>query len=165
METLSQAIDKINQTTLERFTDTFEKVNEQFSQIYARLFSGGKARLNLCDAENPLESGVEIFAQPLGKKMQNLSLLSGGEKAMTALSLIFALLKIRPTPFCFLDEVDAPLDEPNVVRFQTMLQELTGKTQFILITHNQRTMSFANILYGVTMEERGVSKIVSVNLN
>jgi chromosome segregation protein len=165
METLSQAIDKINQTTLERFTDTFEKVNEQFSQIYARLFQGGKARLNLCDAENPLESGVEIFAQPLGKKMQNLSLLSGGEKAMTALSLIFALLKIRPTPFCFLDEVDAPLDEPNVVRFQTMLQELTGKTQFILITHNQRTMSFANILYGVTMEERGVSKIVSVNLN
>jgi chromosome segregation protein len=165
METLLQAIDKINQTTLERFTDTFEKVNEQFSQIYARLFQGGKARLNLCDAENPLESGVEIFAQPLGKKMQNLGLLSGGEKAMTALSLIFALLKIRPTPFCFLDEVDAPLDEPNVVRFQTMLKELTGKTQFILITHNQRTMSFANILYGVTMEERGVSKIVSVNLN
>ncbi len=165
METLSQAIDKINQTTVERFTDTFEKVNEQFSQIYGRLFHGGKARLNLCDAENPLESGVEIFAQPLGKKMQNLTLLSGGEKAMTALSLIFALLKIRPTPFCFLDEVDAPLDEPNVVRFQTMLKELTGKTQFILITHNQRTMSFANILYGVTMEERGVSKIVSVNLN
>ncbi len=165
METLTEAIDKINQTTLERFTDTFEKVNEQFSQIYARLFQGGKARLNLCDETNPLESGVEIFAQPLGKKMQNLGLLSGGEKAMTALSLIFALLKIRPTPFCFLDEVDAPLDEPNVVRFQTMLQELTGKTQFILITHNQRTMSFANILYGVTMEERGISKIVSVNLN
>ncbi len=165
MESLTKAIDKINQTTLERFVDTYEKVNEQFSKIYARLFQGGKARLNLCDATNPLESGVEIFAQPFGKKMQNLNLLSGGEKAMTALSLIFALLKIRPTPFCFLDEVDAPLDEPNVVRFQAMLQELTGKTQFILITHNQRTMSFANILYGVTMEERGVSKIVSVNLN
>ncbi len=165
METLTQAIDKINQTTLERFTDTFTKVNEQFSKIYARLFQGGKAHLSLCDENNPLESGVEIFAQPQGKKMQNLGLLSGGEKAMTALSLIFALLKIRPTPFCFLDEVDAPLDEPNVVRFQTMLQELTEKTQFILITHNQRTMSFANILYGVTMEERGVSKIVSVNLN
>ena len=133
--------------------------------MYARLFEGGQASLVMLDEANPLESGVDIHAQPLGKKMQNLSLLSGGEKAMTGISLIFSLLKVRPSPFCLLDEVDAPLDEPNVVRFKTILQEMAENTQFILITHNQKTMSFADVLYGVTMEERGVSKAVSVHLN
>jgi len=165
VQTLQAAIETINQTTRRRFLETFNRVDEQFQAIYARLFQGGKARLVLCDESDPLESGIEISAQPPGKKMQNLSLLSGGEKAMTAIALIFALLKVRPSPFCLLDEVDAPLDELNVVRFQEMLKELAGNTQFILITHNQKTMSFANVLYGVTMEEKGVSKVVSVHLN
>ena len=165
IQTLNQAIEKINQTIQDRFQTTFHQVNEQFELIYARLFHGGKARLVLLDEENPLESGIDIHAQPMGKKMQNLSLLSGGEKAMTAVSLIFSLLKVRPTPFCLLDEVDAPLDEANVVRFQTILQEMADQTQFIIITHNQKTMSFADVLYGVTMEEHGVSKAVSVHLN
>ena len=165
IDTLQQAIETINRTTRQRFLDTFQQVNDQFKTIYARLFQGGKAQLTLCDETDALESGIEISAQPPGKKMQNLSLLSGGEKAMTAISLVFAMLKVRPSPFCLLDEVDAPLDEPNVVRFQEMLKELSGDTQFILITHNQRTMSFANVLYGVTMEEKGVSKVVSVHLN
>ena len=163
--TLNQVIAKINQTIQERFLTTFHQVNEQFQSIYARLFLGGKARLVLLDEEDPLESGIDIHAQPMGKKMQNLALLSGGEKAMTAVSLIFSLLKVKPTPFCLLDEVDAPLDEANVVRFQTILQEMAEDIQFIVITHNQKTMSFADTLYGVTMEERGVSKAVSVHLN
>ncbi|MFQ5671706.1 MAG: chromosome segregation protein SMC [Nitrospinales bacterium] len=162
---LQTAIETINRTTRRRFLETFHQVDEQFQAIYARLFQGGKAQLVLCDESDPLESGVEISAQPPGKKMQNLSLLSGGEKAMTAIALVFALLKVRPSPFCLLDEVDAPLDELNVVRFQEILKELAGDTQFILITHNQKTMSFANVLYGVTMEEKGVSKVVSVHLN
>jgi len=162
---LQTAIETINRTTQRRFLETFHRVDEQFQDIYARLFQGGKAHLVLCDESSPLESGIEISAQPPGKKMQNLSLLSGGEKAMTAIALVFALLKVRPSPFCLLDEVDAPLDELNVVRFQEILKELADDTQFILITHNQRTMSFANVLYGVTMEEKGVSKVVSVNLN
>lgn len=165
IKTLNEAIEKIDGSTRQRFLETFHQVDERFRAIYARLFRGGKAQLVLCDEADPLESGIEIIAQPAGKKMQHLSLLSGGEKAMTAISLVFALLKVRPTPFCLLDEVDAPLDEANVVRFQEMLREMSDKTQFIIITHNQRTMSFANALYGVTMEERGVSKLVSVHLN
>lgn len=165
IKTLHTAIEKINRTTRQRFEETFHLVNGHFQTIYARLFRGGKAQLILCDESNPLESGIDITAQPMGKKMQHLSLLSGGEKAMTSIALVFALLKVRPSPFCLLDEVDAPLDEPNVIRFQEMLQELSGNTQFILITHNQKTISFADILYGVTMEEDGVSKVVSVHLN
>ena len=162
---LHQTIGRINRTTKQRFLDTFEKVNENFKEVFAHLFRGGKAELSLTDESNPLESGVEISANPLGKKMQNLTLLSGGEKAMTAIALVFSVFKVRPSPFCLLDEVDAPLDEANVIRFQEMLKQMSEKTQFILITHNQKTMSFADVLYGVTMEERGVSKAVSVNLN
>jgi len=162
---LHQTIERINRTTKQRFLDTFERVNENFKEIFAHLFRGGKAELSLTDESNPLESGVEISANPLGKRMQNLTLLSGGEKAMTAIALIFSVFKVRPSPFCLLDEVDAPLDEANVVRFQEMLKQMSEKTQFILITHNQKTMSFADVLYGITMEERGVSKAVSVNLN
>ena len=165
IELLHSTIEKINCTTQERFLETFDKVNENFKEVFARLFQGGKANLSLIDKSNPLDSGIEITANPLGKSLQNLSLLSGGEKSMTAIALMFAVFKVRPSPFCLLDEVDAPLDEANVVRFQEMLKEMAVKTQFIIITHNQKTMTFANALYGVTMEENGVSKAVSVNFN
>ena len=165
IELLHSTIEKINCTTRERFLDTFNKVNENFKEVFARLFQGGKANLTLMDESNPLDSGIEITANPIGKSMQNLSLLSGGEKSMAAIALVFAVFKVRPSPFCLLDEVDAPLDEANVVRFQEMLKEMAVNTQFIIITHNQKTMTFANALYGITMEEKGVSKAVSVNFN
>ncbi len=163
--TLHETIEKIDQTTKQLFTETFEAVNEHFKSNFERLFKGGAAEMSLADPDDPLESGIEIAASPPGKTMQNISLMSGGEKAMTAIALVFAILQVRPSPFCLLDEVDAPLDEANVTRFQDMLQEMSVNTQFIMITHNQKTMSFADTLYGVTMEERGVSKVVSVNLN
>ena len=163
IELLHSTIEKINRTTKQRFLDTFELVNENFKEIFARLFQGGKANLTLIDESNPLDSGIEIIANPLGKSLQSLALMSGGEKSMTAIALMFAVFKVRPSPFCLLDEVDAPLDEANVVRFQEMLKEMAANTQFIIITHNQKTMSFANALYGITMEEQGVSKAVSVH--
>ena len=162
---LHRTIDKIDKTTKKLFQETFDLVNEQFKDMFERLFQGGKAELSLVDPDNPLESGIEITASPLGKKMHNITLLSGGEKTMTAIALIFSILKVRPSPFCLLDEVDAPLDEANVIRFHEILKEMSANTQFIIITHNQKTMSFANTLYGVTMEEQGVSKVVSVQLN
>ena len=125
----------------------------------------GKAEMILLDPDDPLESDIEIIAQPPGKKLQSLSLLSGGEKALTAISLIFAIIMIKPSPFCLLDEVDAPLDEANIVRFNELIKELSEKTQFIIITHNRRTMEMADALYGITMEEPGISKTVSVALN
>ena len=165
IELLHSTIEKINQTTQQRFIDTYELVNENFKEIFARLFQGGKANLTLTDPSNPLDSGIEITANPMGKSLQSLALMSGGEKAMTAIALMFAVFKVRPSPFCLLDEVDAPLDEANVVRFQEMLKEMAINTQFIIITHNQKTMTFANALYGITMEEQGVSKAVSVHFN
>jgi len=165
IELLHSTIEKINCTTRQRFLDTFEQVNENFKEVFARLFQGGKAELSLLDETNPLDSGIEITANPIGKSLQTLSLLSGGEKSMTAIALMFAVFKVRPSPFCLLDEVDAPLDEANVVRFQEMLKEMAVNTQFIIITHNQKTMTFANALYGITMEEKGVSKAVSVHFN
>jgi chromosome segregation protein len=165
IELLHLTIEKINRTTQQRFLDTYELVNENFKEIFARLFQGGKANLTLTDESNPLDSGIEITANPLGKSLQSLALMSGGEKAMTAIALMFAVFKVRPSPFCLLDGVDAPLDEANVVRFQEMLKEMAVNTQFIIITHNQKTMTFANALYGITMEEQGVSKAVSVHFN
>ena len=165
IELLHSTIEKINHTTKQRFLDTFKLVNENFKKIFSRLFQGGKASLTLIDEANPLDAGIEITANPFGKSLQSLALMSGGEKAMTAIALMFAVFKVRPSPFCLLDEVDAPLDEANVVRFQEMLKEMAVNTQFIIITHNQKTMSFANALYGITMEEQGVSKAVSVNFN
>lgn len=165
IELLHSTIEKINQTTQQRFLDTYKLVNENFKEIFARLFQGGKANLTLTDESNPLDSGIEITANPMGKSLQSLALMSGGEKAMTAIALMFAVFKVRPSPFCLLDEVDAPLDEANVVRFQEMLKEMAINTQFIIITHNQKTMTFANALYGITMEEQGVSKAVSVHFN
>jgi chromosome segregation protein len=163
---LKSAIVKINRASRERFRETFDRVNEKFQLVFPRLFGGGRAGLVLTqDPEGgEIEGGVEIFAQPPGKKLQNVNLLSGGEKALTAVSLIFAIFLIKPTPFCLLDEVDAPLDEANVGRYNELVKEMSGSSQFILITHNKRTMESVDTLYGVTMEEPGVSKLVSVRL-
>jgi chromosome segregation protein len=162
---LARAIQKINRTSRKRFRETFDAVNATFQEVFPRLFKGGRARLQLTDEENVLEAGVEIIVQPPGKKLQSIDLLSGGEKALTAVSLIFAMFLVKPTPFCLLDEVDAPLDEANVTRFNEMVREMSENSQFILITHNRRTMEIADRLYGVTMEEPGISKLVSVNLS
>ena len=141
---------------------TFEQVNEVFAETFSTLFGGGTARLDLVDEDDPLESGIDITAQPPGKKNQSVQLLSGGEKALTALSLLISLFRIKPSPFCILDEVDAPLDDANVERFSDLVNAMTEHTQFVLVTHNRRTMARADLLYGVTMEEPGVSKVVSV---
>jgi chromosome segregation protein len=164
---LKAAIVKINRASRERFRETFDRVNEKFQQVFPRLFNGGRAGLVLTnDADGAeLEAGVEIFAQPPGKRLVSVNLLSGGEKALTAVALIFAIFLIKPTPFCLLDEVDAPLDEANVGRYNELVKEMSKTSQFILITHNKRTMEMVDTLYGVTMEEPGVSKLVSVRLS
>jgi chromosome segregation protein len=162
---LKSAIVKINRASRERFQETFDHVNEKFQAVFPRLFNGGRAGLVLTAAEGDGDAGVEIFAQPPGKKLQSVNLLSGGEKALTAVSLIFAIFLIKPTPFCLLDEVDAPLDDANVGRYNEMVKEMSKGSQFILITHNKRTMEMVDTLYGVTMEEPGVSKLVSVRLS
>jgi chromosome segregation protein len=161
---LREVIKKINQSTVENFKKTFDIVRENFKDIYKKLFVGGEADLMLTDENNLLESGVDIYAQPPGKKLQNISLCSGGEKALTAVALLFAFFMVKPSPFCILDEVDAPLDDANVGRYDAMIKEFSTKTQFLVVTHNKRTMEMADILYGVTMEERGVSKIISVKM-
>lgn len=165
MEGLQAAITKINRTTRKRFRETFEQVNERFQQVFPRLFLGGKAELKLTDEQDLLETGIDIAVQPPGKKLQSINLLSGGEKALTAVALIFAIFLIKPSPFCILDEVDAPLDDANISRFNDMVKEMSSKSQFIIITHNKRTMAVADTLYGVTMESPGVSKLVSVRIN
>jgi len=164
VESLRQTIKEINHTSSERFRATFAAVNEQFSKTFVELFRGGEAEMRLLDEEDVLESGIEIVARPPGKRLQNLMLLSGGEKALTAIALLFALFRIKPSPFCILDEVDAPLDDVNTLRFVAMLRELAKETQCIVITHNKLTMEVASSLYGVTMEERGVSKLIQVEL-
>jgi chromosome segregation protein len=165
LEALDQAIKKINRTSRKRFAATFASVNEKFKEIFASLFNGGRAELVLVDESNLLETGVDIVVQPPGKKLQSVNLLSGGEKALTAVALIFSLFLINPSPFCLLDEVDAPLDDANIGRFNKMIQQLAEKYQIILVTHNKRTMEIAHTLYGVTMEEPGISKLISVRLN
>jgi chromosome segregation protein len=165
MSQLETAIEKINRASRKRFRETFDAVNTKFKEVFPRLFGGGHAHLALTEAEDLLEAGVEIYANPPGKKVsQNIELLSGGEKALTAVSLLFAIFLIKPSPFCVLDEVDAPLDEANVGRFNQAVREMTDRSQFIIITHNRRTMEIADRLCGITMEEPGVSKLVAVNL-
>ncbi|MBI3252638.1 MAG: AAA family ATPase [Candidatus Omnitrophica bacterium] len=164
-EDIHKAILKINRTTKELFVDTFAKVQKNFTEIYRLLFGGGTAELLLLDEDQVLESGIEIVARPPGKKLQSISLLSGGERSLTATALLFALFKVKPSPFCVLDEIDAPLDEANVDRFCGVLKEFIARSQFILITHNKRTMSLADALYGITMAENGVSRIVSVRFS
>jgi len=162
MEGLHKAIARINKTTRAMFSAAFKEINEKFTENFPKFFRGGHAELRLLDESNILESGIEIVAQPPGKKLQNLTLLSGGEKALTAVSLIFSIFLIKPSPFCLLDEVDAPLDEANIDRFNTFVRDISNISQFILITHNKRTMEMVDRLYGITMEEPGVSKVVSV---
>ncbi len=164
-EQLMSTIQKINRTTRQMFTDTFTKVNEEFQVYFRMLFGGGEAQLVLLDPENALESGIDIVARPPGKKLQNISLLSGGEKTLTAIALIFGVFKVNPSPFCVLDEIDAALDESNVGRFANLLKTFAKVAQFVVITHNKKTMAIADIMYGVTMQERGVSRIVSVKFN
>ena len=161
----SEAIKRIDETTRQRFSEAFTAINRNFQEMFSTLFGGGRAGLTLIDENDPLESGIEIVAQPPGKRLQSVQLLSGGEKALTAISLMFGLFKYKPSPFCLLDEIDAPLDDANIGRFVGMLRSMQQHTQFILITHNRKTMEIADRLYGVTMEEPGVSKLISVQLN
>jgi len=165
VQTLREAISRINRTSRKRFRETFEAVSKQFSENFPRLFGGGQASLQLTDAEDVLEAGVDIMAMPPGKRLQNVNLLSGGEKTMTALALLVAVFQVRPSPFFLLDEVDAALDDANVGRFNQLIQELADRSQFLVVTHNKRTIEIADVLYGVTMEMKGVSKLVAVNLS
>ena len=163
---LRSSINELNQKGRERLLEAFEKVNNKFNEVYTKLFSGGTAKLELVDSDDPLEAGLELLVSPPGKRLQSISLLSGGEQALTALSLIFAVFLTNPSPICILDEVDAPLDDANVTRFCGLLDELTKITQtrFIIITHHALTMSRMDRLYGVTMPEKGISQLVSVDL-
>ena len=163
IENPETSIRKINIESKRRFKKTFHKINIKFGILFPDLFGGGEAYLKLTDEDDPLESGIEIIAQPPGKKLQNMTLLSGGEKALTAIALIFAIFQIKPSPFCLLDEVDAPLDEANSGRFNQHVLSMTQNSQFIIITHNKKTMEIGDALFGVTMEEPGISKIVSVD--
>ena len=163
---LKTSIDELNQKGRERLLEAFTKVNRKFNEVYTKLFNGGTAKIELVDSEDPLEAGLEMFVSPPGKRLQSITLLSGGEQALTALSLVFAVFLVNPSPICVLDEVDAPLDDANVTRFCGLLDELTKitNTKFIIITHHALTMSRMHRLYGVTMAEQGVSQLVSVDL-
>ena len=161
---LLDVISQINSTTRKLFAETFEQVRKNFREMFVELFGGGRADLALLDENDPLNCGIEITAKPPGKQLQSVSLLSGGERAMTAVALLFAIYMVRPSPFCILDEVDAPLDESNINCFTRVLDRFVGQSQFIIITHNKRTIAKADVLYGVTMEERGVSKLVGMKL-
>jgi chromosome segregation protein len=162
IENTAATIKEIDQVSRQKFEEAFNKINENFQATFRKLFGGGHGFMRLTDLENSAESGIDVVASPPGKKLQNVLLLSGGEKALTALALLVGIFQYTPSPFCILDEVDAPLDESNIARFTDLVREMSVQTQFILITHSKRTMSIAPVLYGVTMQEPGVSKLVSV---
>jgi chromosome segregation protein len=162
---LIAAIDEINQTSQRQFELTFEQIRKNFEYTFQTLFGGGRANIELVQTEDVLESGIDIVAQPPGTKLKGISLLSGGQRTLTAVALLFALYLVKPSPFCLLDELDAPLDESNIGRFTDLLKKFVKDSQFIIITHNKRTVAAANAIYGVTMEERGVSKTVSMRFN
>ena len=163
---LKDSINELNQKGRERLIEAFDKVNRKFNEVYTKLFNGGNAKLELVDSDDPLEAGLEMLVSPPGKRLQSITLLSGGEQALTALSLIFAVFLTNPSPICVLDEVDAPLDDANVTRFCSLLEELTKitDTKFIIVTHHALTMSKMNRLYGVSMPEKGISQLVAVDL-
>jgi len=163
-EQLRKVIDRINRICAKRFKETFDLVNDRFTRVFPVLFGGGEAKLELIENEDKGEMGIEIIARPPGKKMQNVSLMSGGEKALTAVALVFSIFLVKPSPYCLLDEVDAPLDDANVFRFNDLVREMAKRSQIIVVTHNKHTMDVAGKLYGVTMQERGVSTMVSVSL-
>ena len=162
---LTGVIDQLTQQMTEIFAQQFRLLNDSFQETFLELFGGGKARLELEDEKDILNCGIEIKVQPPGKKLKTITLLSGGEKAFVAIALYFAILKVHPTPFCVMDEIEAALDEANVVRYARYMRRIAGKTQFIVITHRRGTMEEADVLYGVTMQERGVSRILTINLN
>jgi chromosome segregation protein len=164
IENTQASIKEIDDVSRVKFDQAFQVINENFGVTFAKLFGGGQAFMKLTDEENSAESGIDIVASPPGKKLQNILLLSGGEKALTALSLLVGIFQYQPAPFCVLDEVDAPLDETNVGRFAKLISDMSATTQFVVITHSKRTMQQADVIFGVTMQEPGVSKIVSVNL-
>ncbi|MDQ1255629.1 MAG: chromosome segregation protein, partial [Candidatus Hydrogenedentes bacterium] len=164
-DTLLGVVARIDTTIKAMFLDTFQKVSDHFRNYFRQLFNGGQARIYLLDEDDPLESGIEIEARPPGKKPQTIHLLSGGEQAMTAIALLFSVFKAKPSPFCVLDEVDAPLDDANIGRFLNMVEEFVADSQFIVIKHSKQTMANADVLYGVTMQERGVSQLVSVKFD
>ena len=161
---LLDVITQINSTTRKLFSETFSQVRINFREMFLELFGGGRADLSLLDENDPLNCGIEISAKPPGKQLQTVSLLSGGERSMVAVALLFAIYMVRPSPFCILDEVDAAMDEGNINRFIRVLDRFIEQSQFIIITHNKRTIAKADVLYGVTMEERGVSKLVGMKL-
>jgi chromosome segregation protein len=165
LASLRDAIQRINRTSRRRFRETFEEVSKRFSENFPRLFNGGRASLSLTDTADVLESGIDIMAMPPGKRLQNVNLLSGGEKTLTAIALLVSVFQVRPSPFFLLDEVDAALDDANVGRFNDLVREMAGWSQFVVITHNKRTIEVADVLYGVTMERKGVSKLVSVEMH
>ncbi|HEX8800672.1 MAG TPA: chromosome segregation protein SMC, partial [Terriglobales bacterium] len=165
IENTLSTIKEIDTISRQKFEEAFARINENFAQTFSKLFGGGQAFMRLTDQENAQESGIDVVASPPGKKLQNVLLLSGGEKALTALALLVGIFQFQPSPFCILDEVDAPLDEANIGRFTGLVQELSGQTQFIIITHSKKTMGIAPVMYGVTMQEPGVSKLVSVRFH
>jgi chromosome segregation protein len=162
IENTQATIKEIDVFSRHKFEEAFHKINENFQATFGKLFGGGHGFMRLTDEENSAESGIDVVASPPGKKLQNVLLLSGGEKALTALALLVGIFQYQPSPFCILDEVDAPLDEANIGRFTELVKEMSVQTQFVLITHSKKTMSIAPVLYGVTMQEPGVSKLVSV---
>ena len=161
---LRNVITEMTSTMKNQFVEKFKLINKNFNEVFTQLFGGGKAELSLEDEANVLECGIEIKVQPTGKKLQNMMLLSGGEKALTAIALLFAILKINPAPFCVLDEIEAALDDVNVYRFAEYLKKFSSNTQFLVITHRKGTMEAADTVYGVTMEENGISKLLSMKL-
>ncbi|MDR2932618.1 MAG: chromosome segregation protein SMC, partial [Oscillospiraceae bacterium] len=162
---LQKLIAELTQEMRDLFAENFTKIAENFSKVFVQLFGGGKAELTLTEEEDVLEAGVDIFVQPPGKVIKNLSLLSGGEQAFVAIAIYFAILKVKPAPFCLLDEIEAALDDVNVTRFATYLRQMCGDTQFIAITHRRGTMEEADVLYGVTMQEEGVSKLLELKVS
>jgi chromosome segregation protein len=165
LDTLQKTITRMNRISKKKFSETFEAINQRFGQVFPKLFPGGRGKLRLTDESDMLETGVDINVQITGKKRQNISLLSGGEKALSAVALIFAILMYRPSPFLIFDEVDAALDDSNVLLFKKLLDEISLDSQIIFVTHNKRTMESANNLFGITMEKHGITSTVAVSLN